>query len=743
MLRFFVHWSVRLVVLLLVMLGMFVVLGHGSGIKERIGNLVFEQFMKMKPRNSSGQMIFLDIDDESLSKLGQWPLPRFYMAQIIRNLTESGAQVIVFDGVLAEADRSSPAQISKILPVDHPAQDALSELSDYDVELAVAIKESKRFVAGFTHGSNPKSPMLKGRILAKKDVQQFILDQKQAGGMYFIRTAQFLPDLQKAAAGNGSFMAALDDDAVIRKTGLIFHNGKQIYPALLVEALRLYDSDFKSYPKLRFNADVQHNSLLSPFLLDIGKYNIPVDENGEMWVSFRRMQPEEQISAHYFVDDYYDPDRFDIAGKAVFIASEAEGLKDLRATPLGNVAGVKIHMNAFEQILQGDYLLRNERSLDYEVFGALGVCALLILLSFFVHPMWLFAIASFSVVGAFWGAWQAFDRAGYLFDPVVPSMMIICIFVASALFRFLRSEIERQQVRSAFGLYISPDFMKELTGDPNKLTLGGEIRDLSVMFTDIRGFTTISEGLSPEELIALMNDFLTPMSDIVMQNRGTIDKYMGDAMMAFWNAPLDDADHARHACLSALAMTDALAPINERQKDIAKAAGKEPLLLRAGIGVNTGPCAVGNMGSKQRFAYSTLGDAVNLASRLEGQTKAYGVDILIGHETYIQISDFAVLELDLIQVKGKKKPERIYALIGDNAFMGDAKFIALKKLHEDMLLSYRAQQFEQAIEFIAKAKNIGVEAMNAYYDIFKIRCEDYMKSPPPENWDGVYIATSK
>ena len=298
-------------------------------------------------------------------------------------------------------------------------------------------------------------------------------------------------------------------------------------------------------------------------------------------------------------------------------------------------------------------------------------------------------------------------------------------------------------MRQAFGLYISPTFMDELAKNPDKLKLGGEVRDLTVMFTDIRSFTTISENLTPEELIHLMNDFLTPMSDLVMDNRGTIDKYMGDAMMAFWNAPLDDPDHYRHACLAALKMNEALVPVNEQVKAKAAAAGRTPVLLNAGIGINSGPCSVGNMGSHQRFAYSALGDAVNLASRLESQTKAYGVNILVGETTAVKVPELATLELDLIQVKGKDKPARIYTLLGDETLAQSDSFKAWKTAHNGFLAAYRAADFGCAAQELKTARDASAGRIGAYYDLFGSRIAEFTKNPPSAGWDGVFVAKDK
>lgn len=266
---------------------------------------------------------------------------------------------------------------------------------------------------------------------------------------------------------------------------------------------------------------------------------------------------------------------------------------------------------------------------------------------------------------------------------------------------------------------------------------------MTLMFCDIRRFTAISEGLNPEELIQLMNDFLTPMSDLVMQNRGTIDKYMGDAMMAFWNAPLDDANHARNACIAALGMQSALAPINEKVKQRAQVMGREPVLLKAGIGINTGSCAVGNMGSRQRFAYSVLGDSVNLASRLEGQTKTYDVPIILGEETNNQIEGMATLELDLIQVKGKSKPVRIFTLVGDENFAAGAEFRNWSEKHAQMIASYRAQDFDGVFKCASECISLSSGNMKTLYQMYQNRASEFVRSPPGKDWDGIYIAKQK
>lgn len=740
--KYLVHPAVRLSLLLMLLVVLGISFGKTTDFKHRISNLVFEAYMKIKPREGGDDIAFVDIDDVSLTKVGQWPWPRSVIAEMVMRMKVAGAAVIVFDGVLAEPDRTSPDYIAGLLGADHPAHEALAGMEGNDEILAEAIAAVGNFVAGFSHGSNMSPPLLKGNILAKRDVREFFLSQRRIGGMYFQGNAQFLPDLQQAAAGNGSFMASLDADAVIRQTNLIFHNGKDLYPSLILEALRLYNQDSREYVKVNWNEDFHANPLQAPFYAELGQYRIPFSAEGRMWVYFRHFPSSMQIPAYRFLSAHNDGDLPDLSGKIVFIASEAEGLKDLRATPVGNMAGVKVHMNAMEQILQGAYLVRPAKAIDYEFFVGAGVGLLIIALSFFAGPLWLVGATLVFCAGSFAASWYLFGSMGVLLDPVTPTLMVIVVFIAASVLSFLKTEIEKRYVRDAFGLYISPAFMKELTSDPDKLKLGGEIRDMTIMFTDIRKFTTICEGLGPEEIIQLMNDFLTPMSDLVMAHRGTIDKYIGDAMMAFWNAPLDDPEHAHNACRAALGMQVALGPVNDRVRKQAEEKGKEPVLLHVGIGINTGKSAVGNMGSKQRFAYSTLGDSVNLASRLEGQTKTYGVGILIGETTRKAVPDMAAVEMDLLQVVGRREAVRVYALLGDEAMARDGAFLAQKGQHEEMIALYQAGDFQGAWALCVVLSERDTLGLKDAYALYQARCEAYIAAPPTA-WNGVTVAQSK
>lgn len=750
MMRFFTNRWIHFILLAALLLASIYHSGSNARWRKEMQSLVFDTLNELYPRDPSGQVIIVDIDDDSLLKLGQWPWPRTTIAEIVTKLTEDGARVIAFDGVLAEPDRSSPQYVLESLPKDErfsEVEKEILELPNHDEILAKTIEQSGIFVSGFTYGSytqQPRPPYLSKQILIKRgDKEEFLLHSER-----FIKTANFLPELEKASAGNGSFMALPDFDGVLRRTGMVFNDGKELFPSLSLEAVRIAQGKKKLVTKIGRIPEEDKGVIDTNYRIITDKYAIPVESDGLLWVYYRKFDEggSDYLSAYKVLDPIAADEAAKLVkDKIVLIGSSAEGLKDLRSTALEPFQpGVEIHANVIEQILQSKYLLRPDVTVLAEATFILLFGLLMILLAPFINAVWLGLLCLAGIGAAFVGSASAYVDHGLLLDPFYPSLSVFVIFMVSTLFTYLRVEAEKRQVRSAFGLYISPDFMKELTKNPDKLKLGGENRELSIMFTDIRSFTTICEGLSPEEIIQLMNDFLTPMSDLVMHNRGTIDKYMGDAMMAFWNAPLDDEDHARHACITALGMQAALEPINQGVRKKAEAIGKTPVLLNAGIGINTGPCAVGNMGSKQRFAYSTLGDAVNLASRLEGQTKTYGVNILIGEETYNAVPEFAALEMDLIKVKGKNKPVRVFALFGDETLAQEQAFIELRSKHDQMIAAYRKGEFENALSLLKECKKQTVINLDITYALYKDRIAKLLKNPPPAGeWDGVYEAKTK
>ncbi|NNF76677.1 MAG: adenylate/guanylate cyclase domain-containing protein, partial [Rhizobiales bacterium] len=352
-----------------------------------------------------------------------------------------------------------------------------------------------------------------------------------------------------------------------------------------------------------------------------------------------------------------------------------------------------------------------------------------------IGPLWCAVLGGIIVAWCAGGSWYAFSQHLYLFDPVYPVLGSTAVYLTVSGVLFLTAERERRSVRRAFSQYLAPEMVERLADDPEGLKLGGEDKELTILFSDVRGFTKISEKLNSQELTKLMNAFLTPMSDTLMEHGATIDKYIGDAIMAFWNAPLDVDDHATKSCSGALAML-------ERLKDVRKETGHD---IQVGIGLNTGICSVGNFGSNQRFNYSALGDAVNLSSRIEGLTKGYGVPILVGQATMQAAPGFAFLEVDLIRVVGKQKPELVSALLGGPELANDSAFQTMKEHHDTGLQAFRKQIWDEASDAfaLARATACGGPSREVIYDLYATRIAAYQAAPPPQDWDGVTDATSK
>jgi adenylate cyclase len=340
-----------------------------------------------------------------------------------------------------------------------------------------------------------------------------------------------------------------------------------------------------------------------------------------------------------------------------------------------------------------------------------------------------------------------FQQQNILIDVTFPLMSSFGVYVALVFVNYLREQVDRQRIRSAFGQYLSPTLVEQLAQNPDKLVLGGEERTMTIMFSDVRGFTTISESFKhdPQGLTHLMNRLLTPMSNAIQACNGTIDKYMGDAIMAFWNAPLDDPNHEANACDAALDMLERLEALNAERRQEAEASGKPFIPIKIGIGINTGRVTVGNMGSDMRFQYTVLGDSVNLASRIEGQTKSYGVPILIGARTAEAIKDkFAIVEIDFITVKGKSEPEVVYTVLGRKELAASSEFEGVRASMHQLLARYRAQDWRGAIK-AAQACRVGngLFHLDGVADLYEERIAAFEQNPPPPDWNGVFALQTK
>jgi adenylate cyclase len=344
-------------------------------------------------------------------------------------------------------------------------------------------------------------------------------------------------------------------------------------------------------------------------------------------------------------------------------------------------------------------------------------------------------------------AWFFYAQYRLLIDFTYPLLSTTAIYLTLIFSSFVREQAQRRQIRMAFSQYLSPAFVEQLAQSPEKLVLGGEQRELTVMFSDMRGFTSISESYKddPQGLTALMNRFLTPLTNAILERKGTIDKYMGDAIMAFWNAPLDDKQHQLNACEAAVDMLERMDELNKQREFEAQEGGHNYIPLNVGIGLNTGVCVVGNMGSDTRFNYSLFGDSVNVASRLEGQSKEYGFPIIVGSRTALAAKEkFAILELDFVMVKGKKEPEVIYAIAGREDVSYSARFQRLRNLTIEMLACYRARDWDGALAAIERGRRTDeARTLELLYNLYEARILGYQKDPPPDDWNGAFALLTK
>ena len=478
------------------------------------------------------------------------------------------------------------------------------------------------------------------------------------------------------------------------------------------------------------------------------KLKIRTDKNGLIWPYFSEMDSAKYIPAIDILEGTATPDL--LKGKMTIVGTSAVGLKDIKAVPTEPLMpGVEVHAQVVENAVQGSYL---ERPGYFDVAEAVFIFLIgliLVILIPWIGAKWTAIVFVSAVVSAGGYSWHLFANERILLDASAAILTLTSIYMVLTYTSYAREEAQKKQTRAAFSKYLSPDMVSRVAENPDELVLGGEERDLTLLFCDVRGFTPISELFDPQGLTALINKLLTPLTNQIMAREGTVDKYMGDCIMAFWNAPLDDPNHEKNACLSALAMLAEMDPLNERLEQEAEEEGRPHLPLKVGLGLNSGPCVVGNMGSDQRFDYSVLGDTVNLAARLEGQSKGYGVRIVLGPNTVEKVSELAILELDLIKVKGKTEAVQIFALFGDEEMVQTDFFQDLKAKHDNLLVLYKAQKWDEGLAAAKDCRAFAQDApfeIDGFYELYETRCIEFKAEPPVpegEEWDGVFVATTK
>jgi adenylate cyclase len=704
---------------------------------EELRVRTFDFYQRFVPRVKTARPVtIVEIDEPSLKKFGQWPWPRTNLADMVINLANLGAVAIAFDVVFSEPDRLNPDVAANTMRyLDELTRSRLRELPSNDQALADAVRRA-RVVLGETGLDQVVSEIDKDLPFTGFAT----LGDKAGAGPNFYEFPGLLrniPVLEKVAAGRGLVTIVPERDGIIRRVPMVLLAQGYTMPSLSLEMLRVVSGTSTILAKYD-EAGVKS--------VAVRGLDIPTDKNGRFWVHFARQDPSIYVSAASVLDGTAPVEK--IRGKLVLIGASAVGLNDIKTTPVATaMPGVEVHAQVLEAALTHSVLAQPNYGIAIEFIGAFVLGLLVIAFAPNLGPVTLVAVGALITTLLVGTSWYFYREQRLLIDFTYPLLSTTSIYLTLIFASFVREQAQRRQIRSAFGQYISPALVEQLAQSPEKLKLGGEEREMTIMFSDVRGFTTISESYKsdPQGLTALMNRFLTPLTDAILARKGTIDKYMGDAIMAFWNAPLDDSQHQINACNAAIDMLEKIDALNKEREIEAQHGGHVYIPINVGVGLNTGVCVVGNMGSNLRFDYSVLGDSVNLASRLEGQSKEYGFPIIAGSKTALAVKEkFAILELDFIMVKGKKEPEVIYAIAGREDVAQSGRFQRLRNLTIEMLACYRSRDWEGALATIERGRQTDdAHSLALLYNLYEARILDYQKNPPPDDWNGAFALLTK
>tara|TARA_B100001109_G_scaffold83307_2_gene67939 strand:+ start:801 stop:2984 length:2184 start_codon:yes stop_codon:yes gene_type:complete len=691
-------------------------------------NYSFDTFQRILPREvyAEDPVVIIDIDDRSLAEIGQWPWPRNQLAKLTNQAYAAAA--LGFDIVFAEADRTNPKNLIASFPANPVLAKELASLPSNDEIFAQAILEHGTVVLGQALNDKVKYKPLKskfGLVTQGDDPKQFIKN--------YLGAQNNIKLLDDSAQGVGS-MSIGNNDLVVRQLPTFERIGDQLIPSLALEMTRvaLGASTFQ-IKSSNASSEEAYGAQTGINNIKLGPLTIPTTAEGNAWIYFTPTKNIPSVSAADVISGAVSTEFFE--GKIALVGTSAAGLLDLRSTPAEkNIPGVTIIAQFIQQIFANDFLQRPDWLFGAEFLAGL-ILAVLITLSIQalgpIGGLSVFIVGSGGIIST---SYYFFKTKLFLVDPISPLIISLSVYVAVTFFNFLFTELERSRVRGAFSQYLSPEMVNRLAESSESLVLGGERKEMTFLFSDIRGFTKISEQYKddPEGLTKLINQLLTVLSNAILEHGGTIDKYMGDCIMAFWNAPTDQADHRQLAIQAAHSMNEALDQFNN------EAAENIDFKLEIGIGINSGNCIVGNMGSDKRFDYTVLGDAVNLASRLESQSSNYGLHMIIGENTYIDNSTFTIIEIDKIAVKGKSSAETIYT-----CFKSETKFAeGFIEKHKAFLQEYRRQNWEVASSLIDELMPSSND-LELYYQHMKERIQEYLANPPSSDWEGVYVAKNK
>ena len=697
------------------------------------------------PIPAGKQVAIVAIDDESLKTVGRWPWSRDDMARVLTRLKEAGPRAIALDIIFAEKEQTIAYQALKKLSDDLARQGVSPEIlkllegakkrADVDRLLAGALGQGPPIILGFFfrslggRGSGVDVEKLMGSPFLRASTYNIVrLRNTKASLVHLIGATGIernLPEITAAAAGDGYFNMIPDPDGTVRWFPMTVQYGGEFFaPMSLVTLSHARNRAPMAISLSRWGVDE----------IRLGRLSVPVDRYGRMLINY--LGPEGIIPTYSAADVLNGTLPAEaLKDKIVIMGATAVGIYDLRVTPFsGTFPGVEVQATILDNLLRGNFI----RALPFGlVIMLLILVALAVILGVILPRLsaaWAFIFTLFIIESYVGLNYLLFTRQGLQLELFYPLGLIVLVYLGVTMHRFLAEERERERIRKTFESYVAPTVVQEMLKHPEQLRLGGERREITVLFTDIRGFTTMSENLDPEALVKLLHDFLNPMSNIIINQGGTIDKYMGDAIMALFGAPLLQADHPRLACRAALEMVASLEALNRTWAD----QGRPP--LKVGIGVNTGPVAVGNMGSDRLFDYTAVGDNVNLASRLEGLNKYYATSILISDTTAKSLGNgFILRDLDMVKVKGKVQGARIHELLGEGEPSPElARF--LESYHRALAL-YREKSFAESVAAFAQA--LEMRPGDATCQRYITLAQKHHETPPGEDWEAMTIMEGK
>lgn len=730
---------------LLISLGLFLLIALTYLLRPQLledieGRLLDARFKLRGPVETTGMVALVAVDEKSIESYGRWPWSRELIAQLIDRLSSSGAEAIGLDIVFSEPQTNPFAtQLDKLDQFSPELRAQFTELSrqnDPDTILSNAIRNSARIINGHFFYTNEETAKnlraypeeQEAELLARSGVDALRSRSENFPARDAVALRSNIPLIAEAGQGAGFFNFIPGRDGIIRNAPLLMRYKDNFYPSLALKTLAFYlgEAPIVVYAE---PYGIDHISL--------GGYVIPTNEVGGLLLNYRGPPGSlDTISAADVLQGKVDPAL--LAERMVFVGVTAIGVYDAHSTPYGpSFPGLEIQGNVAENIIQGDFIHHTGMELLIDLLVVFVILALLSVLLPHINGISLRFFITLAILAVYgWLNLYWFENQQLWLNLTYPLLAWVLGYISINLYLALVVERRYSTVHTAFQYYLQPDLVDQLTHNPDLLHFGGEEKRLTLLFSDIRNFTNLSEGLSPQQLAKFINCYMDPMTEEVLNHRGTLDKYIGDAVMAIYGAPIPVETHAKDACESALAMIDALDAIEDCCPELS-----DIFPIHIGVGIHTGEVVVGNLGSSFHFTYTALGDNVNLASRLEGLTKVYGVNILISEASYEEVkNEFIFRELDRVRVKGKKIPIRIFELVDTPDAVKPEERESIMLWHK-ALNHYHGQQWPQALETFSALLDTGLFKKSC--QLYIERCHHYHNEPPPTDWDGVTTFTQK